>query len=633
VAERSVIPIDWRVHLDVVDGVLFAHITPPRPADGNEYAFYLQRNGKRVESRWYTNEPFARFDTGADEGRFRAIGFVRRPGRGEPEMAQSTAIRRLPTAQSGDRLAGVPLCRVDLADLAGVLCTSGRQRLDVDVPGLPFHYSCLLTRQPGDRLFVILGGAVPDRHQTLLPRFFRFTWASDFPGPVLCIADPTLQLDERIRLGWYFGRSDANATKGLVEVVQTFTAALGLRCDQIIAYGSSGGGFAAMQLAARIGDGATAVAINAQSDVLRFAQENAVEQFLSVCTGGMNLETARNVFGDRLLLESAWNIPSARRARCLLVQNRRDHHHFDEHLRPFASAFGLPVPGTSADGRMATMLYHFPNGHGAEPRSMLPQILQKATALRIPQPTHSAPMNFIDKVATIKPKADFLALTYISLRNRYVYLAVGKAANSTVKHHLYELEYSGTRFKTKSVHDRQSAPLLSPFQLPDDLLEEVFTGPKYFRFSVVRNPYSRLLSCYLDRIVPGSGAAYRQLIRVLGRPEGSTVSFPEFIRTACSQTPFAQNNHWRLQVAEICADVIPYDFIGKQETFAADMSEIWKHVAPNYPMPEFARANKSPSITGAKSRLNEYYTPELVDLVRTAYMPDFERFGYPLELA
>jgi hypothetical protein len=242
-------------------------------------------------------------------------------------------------------------------------------------------------------------------------------------------------------------------------------------------------------------------------------------------------------------------------------------------------------------------------------------------------------MKINDKVASIKPKADFLSLTYISLLNRYVYSAVGKAANSTVKHHLFELEYAGTRYKTKSVHDRQSAPLLSPFQLPEDLLEEVLTSQKYFRFSVVRNPYSRLLSCYLDRITLGNGAAYRQLIRALGKEEGYTVSFSEFIRTACAQTPFAQNNHWRLQVAEICADVIPFDFIGKQETFADDMSKIWSRIAPHRPMPKFNHSNKSPSVTGARSRLKDFYTEELAELVRIAYQSDFERFGYSQELS
>jgi hypothetical protein len=241
-------------------------------------------------------------------------------------------------------------------------------------------------------------------------------------------------------------------------------------------------------------------------------------------------------------------------------------------------------------------------------------------------------MNFIDKVSEIKPRADFLSLTYISLRNHYVYLAVGKAANSTVKHHLFELEYRGTKFKIKSVHDRQSAPLLSPYQLPDNLLNEVFTSPKYFRFAIVRNPYSRLLSCYLDRVVPCRGAAYQELIRTLGRSDGSSVTFQEFIQTACTQPPFQQNNHWRLQVADICANIIPYDFIGKQENFAEDMSLIWSRIAPGQALPEFARSNKSPSITGAKNRLHDYFTPELIELVSKTYILDFERFNYSTDL-
>lgn len=240
-------------------------------------------------------------------------------------------------------------------------------------------------------------------------------------------------------------------------------------------------------------------------------------------------------------------------------------------------------------------------------------------------------MNFIDKVALTKPTADFLNHTYISLRHRYVYTAVGKAANSTVKHHLYELEYAGTRFKTKSLHDRQSAPLLSPFQLPADLMEEVFTSPKYYRFSIVRNPYSRLLSCYLDRIVPANSAPYRQLVRAMGKPDGAQVSFAEFIETICRQKPYDQNNHWRLQTSEICTAAISYHCVGKQENFATDMANIWKHIAPGRPAPDFSSENKAPSITSAGNQITQYYTPGLIDMVREAYRDDFVTFGYPVD--
>jgi hypothetical protein len=239
-------------------------------------------------------------------------------------------------------------------------------------------------------------------------------------------------------------------------------------------------------------------------------------------------------------------------------------------------------------------------------------------------------MTLAERVAAIKPKQDFLNHTYISLRHGYMYAAVGKAANSTVKHHLYELEYRGTRFKTKSLHDRQSSPLLSPFQLPPTMLEEVLGSDRFFRFTVVRNPYSRILSCYLDRIVPANSQPYRQLIVALGREVGTAVGFDEFVRAICRQRPFEQNNHWRLQVAELCHGAICYDEIGKQEHFADDMARIWKRITRGLvPAPDFVMENKAPSITSAENRLSEFYTSELTDLIRNAYAADFDAFDYP----
>jgi Sulfotransferase family len=242
-------------------------------------------------------------------------------------------------------------------------------------------------------------------------------------------------------------------------------------------------------------------------------------------------------------------------------------------------------------------------------------------------------MSFVDKLAEVKPRADVFNHTYISLRHSYVYLAVGKAANSTVKHHLFGLEYRGTRYKMRSVHDRQSAPLLSPFQLSDALLHQVFASEQFFRFALVRHPYTRLLSCYLDRIVPADSAPYRQLIAASGRQLGDAVSFDEFVRLVCSQRPFEQNNHWRLQVSELCMPHISYHFIGKQENFAVDMAVIWQRIAPGVPVPDFQKENKAPSVTSASSRLDEFYSEELRDMIREAYRDDFEAFGYSSQAA
>jgi hypothetical protein len=241
-------------------------------------------------------------------------------------------------------------------------------------------------------------------------------------------------------------------------------------------------------------------------------------------------------------------------------------------------------------------------------------------------------VNILQRVCQVKPKTDFYSHTYISLKNAYVYFAVGKAANSTVKHHLYELEHQGTHFKTKSVHDRQNSPLLSPYQLPQAMMEEVFTSDKYFRFVVVRNPYTRLLSCYLDRIVPANSLPYRQLIVATKRAVGDAFTFEEFVQAVCAQRPFQQNNHWRVQAHEVCRSVIPMDFVGKQENFAADMARIWSRIAAGQNVPDFSAENKAPSITSAESRLAEFYTPNLIDAVRSAYAEDFDAFGYSTKI-
>ncbi|WP_154067066.1 hypothetical protein [Pseudomonas sp. CC6-YY-74] len=82
--------------------------------------------------------------------------------------------------------------------------------------------------------------------------------------------------------------------------------------------------------------------------------------------------------------------------------------------------------------------------------------------------------NILSKVA--KPKKDFYNHSYISLKNKYFFHSVGKAANSTVKHFLYGEELAGTGISYKTVHDRLSSPLISPYQLTESALEEVLFG-------------------------------------------------------------------------------------------------------------------------------------------------------------
>ena len=234
----------------------------------------------------------------------------------------------------------------------------------------------------------------------------------------------------------------------------------------------------------------------------------------------------------------------------------------------------------------------------------------------------------LSKIATIKPERDFFDHFYISYGNRYAFHTVGKAANSTVKLLLYRHELAGTGLKVPSVHDRAQSPLTSPYQYREADLENVCRGDEFFRFTFVRNPFSRLLSCYLDRIVNGGTRPYRELVRAMSKPEDYTPSFDEFIEVICAQDTAVQNNHWRVQYADAMCKQIDYHFIGKQEEFARDFTIVYKKITGIILPPKILQTNASPSTTSAADRLDQYWTPSLRKLVLDKYEMDFSFFRY-----
>ncbi|RVT80651.1 hypothetical protein DXV76_20990 [Rhodobacteraceae bacterium CCMM004] len=240
----------------------------------------------------------------------------------------------------------------------------------------------------------------------------------------------------------------------------------------------------------------------------------------------------------------------------------------------------------------------------------------------------------LDAILSTKSRSDFDMHTYISMAHRYMFHAVGKAANSSVKAMLYEREIAGTFVRAvPSVHDRNMSPLISPYQLHADDLERVLTGEEFFRFTFVRNPYSRLLSCYLDRIKAHSTRPYKELIRAMGRKQGYEPTFEEFVRTICTQTSKQQNNHWRVQADDAMTSVVDYHMVGRQESFAADFVRIHMRIFGAPPAEGAVDVNASPSSTSAAQRLAEYWTDDLVALVRKRYAADFDVFGYSPDLA
>ncbi|WP_263119069.1 heparinase II/III family protein [Cellulomonas sp. RIT-PI-Y] len=186
----------------------------------------------------------------------------------------------------------------------------------------------------GSVLTVLFHGAL-DRTRTALPRFERVRTHERFGGPLLAVGDPTLDLDRTLRLGWYLGTGDVDLPVLLAEQISRAAAAVGAR--QIVLVGASGGGFAAIHVAAHL-EGSAVLVINPQTDLSAYFRRLVVPATDAVFGAGSPGPPERTRVLDRL---------RATRAACRIVyvQNTGDRVHRDGHRDPFLAGVALAAPG------------------------------------------------------------------------------------------------------------------------------------------------------------------------------------------------------------------------------------------------------------------------------------------------
>lgn len=224
--------------------------------------------------------------------------------------------------------------------------------------------------------------------------------------------------------------------------------------------------------------------------------------------------------------------------------------------------------------------------------------------------------------------------THISLKNSYIYFQVSKSASSTVKYYLQELEIRGTQRKIIDVNNRNLSPHIWPSQLTEEHFTELLEADAMKKVTFVRNPFSRILSCYLHRI-KGSpeSPSVKNIKRFTKNRFDATLSFSDFINIICDQESIQQESHWRVQSDEIFYNSIKkWDFIGKVESIDKDLPNLLSVLSNNFPNNDGALLDSSPSVTKANSKLSEFYTIELLEKVAKRYHLDFKNFNYNTEI-
>ena len=223
--------------------------------------------------------------------------------------------------------------------------------------------------------------------------------------------------------------------------------------------------------------------------------------------------------------------------------------------------------------------------------------------------------------------------THISLVNRFVYIEVPKAGCGTMKSTLGGLE--AARMGAAMVgrvqeapHDRMAAtPFVKPFQLPPAMLEDVLAGPNFRRFTVVREPASRLLSGYLEKIRQGLKQSEPIVEALQRKAKGITaqdVTLAQFLDVVCAQKSIDQDPHWRRQVDQVGFGSVPFDAVIHLE----ELDRSWGRIGELTSTPGLKENFFCKFSTGAGSKVADYYDATLLAQVAKAYAQDYEAFGY-----
>lgn len=165
----------------------------------------------------------------------------------------------------------------------------------------------------------------------------------------------------------------------------------------------------------------------------------------------------------------------------------------------------------------------------------------------------------------------------------YFYMKNHKAACTTIIATLLNLHHQTTGSRPapqefEAIHGSKNEVFLGERDLPIEQLIDRVTAPGTFAFTLIRNPISRTVSAFADKMSV-QGAPRRHFNTAAGRRRQQEIDLSGFL-DILAQVPEAldADRHWRPQSREIAYGQIEYDLIADLPDLGQVMDQVAQQV-------------------------------------------------------
>lgn len=277
----------------------------------------------------------------------------------------------------------------------------------IDQPGLRLDVLAqgLVHKNVSDPILVFFGGAVR-RDGKIGPFFSGRGISRKLELPILSISDPTLELSDSLRIGWYAGSPDQIDLPGKIAALLDDVSRL--HSSKLILVGGSAGGFAVLNVMQHINEPSQGIVWNPQTRISEYHRRH-VSDYVEIFTGAveplLKPRQAQAAF-DIAGISSDVTKSIMKGDGVLYLQNASDKH-VERHMRPVTNHgtwHDVSENIMNSESRKITIcLGNWGDGHVAYPKD---DLIEAIEAIRSGESTLDLAQSISQKYPTMPSEMD-----------------------------------------------------------------------------------------------------------------------------------------------------------------------------------------------------------------------------------